>query len=56
MELASGHHGQSKGRSSPRGRSYVTGGSQERLGKDLPKNHYELRRTGDQTQNLQIPN
>ena len=55
MELASGHHGQSKGRSSPQGRSYVTGGSQERLGKDLPKNHYELR-IRDQTQNLQIPN
>ena len=54
MELASGHHGQSKGGSSPRGRSDVTGGSQERLGKDLPKNHYELRRTGDLEERLPL--
>ena len=48
-ELARGHHGQSKGRSSPGGRSYMTGGGQERLGKDLSKNPCELRRTRDQT-------
>lgn len=34
------------------GRSYVMGGGRERVGTDIPKNHYELRIIRDPDLNL----